>query len=65
MEPWQQEELRQLRYTARKMRMPRCACCGGHIFTEQYLDLAPFGLKGFACESCVEANLGYSNDLEA
>lgn len=62
MEPWEQEQLRQLQFTARRMKMPRCQCCDGRIWTERYLELAPFGLQGYACARCVEANMG---DLEA
>lgn len=63
-DPVYQEERRQLSYTVRKMRMPKCQGCGGHIWTERYLDLEPFGLKGFACETCIERNLGYCDELE-
>ena len=64
MEPWLQEEMRQLGYTARRLGRPRCVCCEEHIWSERYLDLAAFGLRGFACERCLEANMGDSDALE-
>ncbi len=63
MEPWQEEDLRQLRQTARRLRLPRCACCDEPLPSETYLDLAPFGLSGVACEECVEMHTGFSDDL--
>lgn len=63
-DPVVQEEDRQLAYTAKRMRMPRCLCCNEHIWTEKYLDLSAFGLNGYACEECVKHNQGYSDDLE-
>ena len=53
-----------LAYTARIMRRPRCQCCGGHILSENYLDLSPFGLSGVACERCVDQNTYATVDLD-
>lgn len=44
--------------------LPVCPCCGQEISSDLYLDLHPFGLVGSACESCVNKNLGYTQDLE-
>ena len=63
MEPWLQEELRQIHLAARRARLPRCACCGEPIPTERFLDLRPFGLGAVACETCVEENFSYTEDL--
>ena len=59
-----QEEARQLAYTAKVMRRPRCECCQKPLLGETYLDLEPFGLRGFACERCVAAHTRYVDDLE-
>lgn len=64
MEPWQEEDLRQLRLAARRARLPRCACCDEHIPTERFLDLSPFGLNAVACENCLEDALFHIEDLE-
>lgn len=64
MEPWQQEALRQLCFDARQRRRPRCQCCGEHIRTERFAALEPFGLGGYACERCLEASMGYTEDLD-
>lgn len=54
MEPWQQEELRQLAYTARMLRRPLCQCCGRRIWTDTYLKL-----DGICyCQQCVDDNTG-------
>ena len=63
MEPWVQEELRQIQLAARRARLPRCACCDEPIPTERFLDLRGFGLRALACETCVEENLGFTDDL--
>lgn len=55
MEPWQEEALLHL---GRRPK-PMCQCCGREILTECYLDLAPFGLSGMACESCVSHHTHY------
>lgn len=62
-EPWMQEERRQLAYTARLLRKPRCACCNNHIASEQCLDLENAGLAGYICERCIKANTVYTDDL--
>lgn len=63
-DPAVQEESRQLAYTAKMMKKPRCVCCGERIWTEECLDLEPFGIKGYSCERCVKSNTKYSDDLE-
>ena len=63
MEPWQEEDLRQLRLAARLQKRPRCACCDERIPTERCLNLAPFGLNAVACENCVETYWGFTEDL--
>ena len=63
-DPVYQEERRQLAYTASMMKRPTCECCGERIWTEEYLNLEPFGIKGYACEKCVSRNKGYTVDLE-
>lgn len=55
-DPIEQERSRDLAYNARLMRRPRCQCCGCPVISETYLDLEPFGLKGVACERCIEGN---------
>lgn len=57
MEPWQQEELRQLRMARRDSYRPRCQCCGQTVQTELQLDLSPFGLSAVACEGCVRKHM--------
>jgi hypothetical protein len=59
-----QEEARDLAYTARIMRRPRCERCDTPILSESYLDLSAFGLNGLACERCVNANTHATCDLE-
>ena len=63
MEPWLQEELRQIHMAARRARLPRCACCGEPVGTERFLDLRGFGLQALACETCVEENFRYTEEL--
>ena len=63
MEPWMQEELRQIQLAARRARLPRCACCGEPIPTERFLDLSGFGLHALACETCVEDSFRYAEEL--
>lgn len=63
-EPWQQEEYRQLKHTARMMKRPICDCCGERIWTEEYLDLEPFGIHGYACERCVNLHKHFTENLE-
>ena len=64
MEPWQEEALLQQRQQARREYLPCCQCCALPITTERYLDLEPFGLRGCACEGCMERNLR-DNEMEA
>lgn len=63
-DPAVQEESRAMAYTVRMMRRPRCVCCDDPITTEQYLDLAPFGLKGLACDRCRDNNSHWSDTLD-
>ena len=56
MEPWQEEDLRQLRMDRRKAALPRCHCCEKPIESGQFLDLEPFGIGSVVCEACVEEN---------
>lgn len=63
-DPIEQERRRDLAYTARITRRPRCECCGGHLLSESYLDLAAFGLQGIACERCVDNNTFATADLD-
>ena len=63
MEPWQQELQRQWQVQRTNSRLPKCQCCGEPVVTEQYLDLAPFGVNARACGRCVENNL-YENLFE-
>lgn len=58
MEPWQEEELRQMRQDRRPL--PRCVCCAETVVTEKYLDLSAFGLKALACQRCVEGNMQWN-----
>ena len=65
MEPWEEEAQRQWRVEREQAKLPRCQCCGEPIVSEQYLDLEPFGVDAYACESCVEDNLhsnGFGDD---
>ena len=59
-----QAEARELAYTARIMRRPRCVCCEEPLMGEIYVDLEPFGLNGYACERCIKASTRYIDDLE-
>lgn len=59
-----QAEAMDLAHTARIMRRPRCERCGDPLMGEAYLDLSPFGLNGYACERCLNANTRYVEDLE-
>ncbi|MBQ3529769.1 MAG: hypothetical protein IJA47_04670 [Oscillospiraceae bacterium] len=63
-DPVEQERRRDLAYNAKIMRLPCCQGCGQRITSEQYLDLEPFGLKGYACEKCVSRHTFYTDDLE-
>ena len=63
MEPWQEEDLRQLRLAARRVRLPRCVCCDEHLPTERFLPLADFGFFGVVCENCVRDHWEYTPDL--
>ena len=60
-----QAEARELAYTARIMRRPRCERCGVPLIGDTYVDLGPFGLKGYACERCVTKCTYNVEDLEA
>ena len=64
MEPWQEEQLYQMALEIRRQRRPRCVCCDEPVATECYLDLAPFGLMGVACENCVDSNLAETENLD-
>lgn len=55
-DPANQEEARDLAYTAKLLRRPRCCKCGGYLAAETCLDLTDFGLPdSFACERCMGA----------
>lgn len=54
MEPWQEEELRQVGIARRRRKI--CVCCEEVIYTERCLDLTAFGGTGLVCERCVERN---------
>ena len=56
MEPWQEEDLRQLRVDRRRAALTRCHCCDKAMDDGAYLDLEPFGLSGIVCEECVGDN---------
>lgn len=59
-----QAEARELAWTARVMKRPRCERCGKPLTGETYLDLEPFGLNGCACERCVSHNTRDIGDLD-
>ena len=63
-EPADDFQLRDLAYTARVMRRPRCVCCEEPILSETYLDLSNFGLDGVACERCVDQHTCNTGDLD-
>lgn len=63
-EPWVDEAWRDLAHTARVMRCPRCQCCDEHLMGEMYVDLEPFGLRGYACGRCVDKHTFDIGDLE-
>lgn len=63
-DPVYQAERQQLAYTAKMMKRPICECCGERIWTEEYLDLEPFGINGHACERCVNLHKHYTENLE-
>ena len=54
MEPWVEEEMRQMRLERERDKLPRCVCCNQPVVSERYLELEGFGLKGVGCEGCVE-----------
>ena len=57
-------QLRDLAYTARFMRRPRCVCCEEPILSETYFDLSPFGLNEVVCERCVDKHTHDTGDLD-
>lgn len=60
-----QEEARDLAYTAKLLRRPRCCKCGGYLAAETCLDLTDFGLPdSFACERCMGAATIDVSDLD-
>lgn len=63
-EATEQERTRDLAYTVRMMRRPRCLCCDEHILTETCLDLYDFGINGYVCERCVESKMQDTYELD-
>ena len=63
-EPADDFQLRDLAYTARVMRRPRCVCCEEPILSETYLDLSAFGLNEVVCERCVDKHTHDTDDLD-
>ena len=61
MEPWVEEEMRQLRLERARGRMMRCVCCGEAVDTERFLNLERFGLKAVGCERCVEKEMEFTD----
>lgn len=45
--------LQDIAQARREAHLPKCACCEKPILSETYLDIEPFGLSGYICESCV------------
>lgn len=48
----------------KEARAPKCACCGGPIISETYLDLRNMGGAGYVCETCVDDNTYSTDDWE-
>lgn len=63
-DPAVQEAANALAHTAKVMRRPRCERCGSPLMGEIYLDLEPFGLKGYACEKCLDKHSHDVGDLD-
>ena len=63
-DPAVQEAAHALAYTAKVMHRPRCECCGSPLTGDQYMDLEPFGLKGYACEQCIDKHSYDVGDLD-
>ncbi len=61
MEPWVEEQMRQMGLERERDKLPRCVCCGEPVVSERYLDLDSFGLKGVGCEGCVEKAMEYTD----
>lgn len=60
-----QAEARDMEYTARLMRRPRCCKCGSFLAGEIFLDLSAFGLTdSYACERCLDASTFDVSDLD-
>lgn len=63
MEPWQQEAL--LSRQQERSPTPVCEACGDAITTEYGFFLERFGLKGYACDRCMEAAKVWAEELGA
>lgn len=63
-DPAVQEAARSLAFAAQVLRRPRCACCGNPLTGDEYLDLEPFGLRGYACECCVRKHRHEVSNLD-
>lgn len=60
-----QAEARDMEYTARLMRRPRCCKCGGFLAGETFMDLSDFGLPdSYACQRCMDAATIDVSDLD-
>lgn len=62
MEPWQEEELRQRRWTRHGRR--ECIHCREIIYTERCLDMGAFGIPGLLCERCLDRNMLLTIDTQ-
>ena len=63
-DPIAQEARRDQEYAEWLMRLPKCLGCGCPTTGETYLDLEPFGIRGVACEKCVETHTHFIENLE-
>lgn len=63
-DPAEQEARRDRAYAQKIMHRPWCQCCGCPVTGETYVDLAPFGIQGVACERCINIHTRYIEDLE-
>lgn len=63
-DPAEQEAGQDRVYAKSLMRRPKCQGCGCPIAGETYLDLDAFGIRGMACDRCVDAHTNYTDNLE-